>query len=203
MGQTVAWTHLGTGRLDSVEQDGSTKVAAEIDEVGALLDDGSAALALVPPDLGADLGVRADISRDGHHDGLARRLDDVLHGLDDLQVPEHVADRGDDPVLLEVRCEVERVLNRGCADGLLDEQRRLGEVLEDLDLQVGAGSVMWCPSASGRPTYPGWPHSHVRAVEGGRAADDDGVRQVLWLHPFDELVEVLAQPALGVGHGDE
>ena len=109
--------------------------------MGTLFYDRSARLALVPPNFALDLGVRADVASYGHHDWFSGRLDDVFHMLDDLEVSEHIADRGNDTLLLEVVSKVQGVDDRCGRDGLLDEEGGFGKLLKDLDLQVCSWSV--------------------------------------------------------------
>lgn len=128
--------HLGTGGLHGVQEHSAAKVSAEIDEMGTLFHDRTARLGLVPPNLRLDLGVRADVTRNSHHDWFASRFNDILHVLNDLEVSQHVTYGGDYVVFFEIVCQRDCVGNRSSRNGFLDELSGLGKGFVQLNFHI-------------------------------------------------------------------
>jgi hypothetical protein len=68
---------------------------------------------------------------------------------------------------------------RSRGDGLFDEQRSLGEVFQDLELDIAAGAR--------------------RAAEHGGRTDDDGARTFTGRHVLDKVLEGLEDASVFVG----
>jgi len=164
--------------LNRGDVDISTEVSREITEVSTLLDNGTHVDSLVPPSgLGNGL-VSTSVSRDGTHDGQVVGSDDLLHLLDASQVTKHVSNRDDVARVDQSLGEFHSLGDGTTGDGLLNKVGRVGEELQQPELEVSRG--------------------FDSASVSRRRSDNNGVGFLLRGHGLSELLDRLVDDSVSV-----